>query len=156
MNYCPHEYSHLSISNNLSNIMSNAEQIIIPAIIEQKTIIFRHVDNAQNEAVFFRLFGMSRLAEYSYQGMMKSIGESGYLEHNKGSKYDVEVNSNVDGQAYPSALGKLLPTQIARHFNTMLEYKIVGKLRRIRTVPDLEGRMALKLPMPMPEELDLS
>ena len=73
------------------------------------------------------------------------------VEDKKGSKYTVEVDSASEGQAYPSALGKILPTTVARHFNTMIEYKLIGRNRRIRTVP--EDRFALKCPIAMPEEL---
>lgn len=62
-----------------------------------------------------------------------------------------EVDSNLDGTGYPSALGRQLPTQIARHFNTVLEWKLVGKNRRIRTVP--EDKINIKLPFNLKEEL---
>lgn len=62
-----------------------------------------------------------------------------------------EVDSRIDGEAYPSALGRNLPPTLGRHFNTVLELKLVGKTRKIRTVP--EGRMNLKLPFKMKDEL---
>jgi hypothetical protein len=63
-----------------------------------------------------------------------------------------EVDSNVDGQGYPSALGRQLPTQIMRHFNFGLEWKLSGKKRKIRTVP--EDRLVLKCPVKLPDEMD--
>jgi hypothetical protein len=42
--------------------------------------------------------------------------------------------------------------QICRHFNYALEWKLVGKNRKIRTVP--EDRLTLKCPIKMPEEMD--
>ena len=62
-----------------------------------------------------------------------------------------EVDSIADGQAYPSALGRQLPPNVGRHFNIKLEWKLVGKHRKVRTVP--EDRMALKLPIKMSEEI---
>jgi len=69
-----------------------------------------------------------------------------------GQKSIEEVNSRVDGDAYPSCLGKVLPPTVGRHFNTILEVKLVGKNRRLRTVP--EERMNLKVPLlNLPDEL---
>ena len=69
-----------------------------------------------------------------------------------GKKSTEEVNSRVDGDAYPSVLGKVLPPTVGRHFNTILEMKLVGKNRRLRTVP--EERMNLKVPLlDLPDEL---
>ena len=62
-----------------------------------------------------------------------------------------EVDSNIEGQAYPSALGRILPTQIARHFNMQLEFFLQGSNRRIRTSP--KDRMALKCPIQLPDIL---
>lgn len=74
------------------------------------------------------------------------------IEDSKGSKLVKEADSTLDGTAYPSALGRILPTTVARHFNTMLEYDLVGRNRKIRTQP--KDRMALKLPLAgIPDEL---
>lgn len=64
-----------------------------------------------------------------------------------------EVNSREFGDAYPSVLGKQLPPQVGRHFNTILEMKLVGTQRKLRTVP--EDRMNLKVPLfGLKDELD--
>lgn len=73
------------------------------------------------------------------------------VEDSSGSKFKQEVDSPTDGIGYPSVLGKQLPTQVCRHFNTVIEYKLVGKNRKIRTVP--EDRISLKVPFQMKEEL---
>lgn len=78
-------------------------------------------------------------------------GGTKIIEDKKGSKYLTEVDSASEGQAYPSALGRQLPPQIGRHFNVMLEYKLIGRMRKIRTVP--EERFGLKLPFKMEDEL---
>lgn len=63
-----------------------------------------------------------------------------------------EVDSNVDGEGYPSALGRQLPTNIGRHFNLCLRFKVEGKHRVIRTVPE-ENISTLKCPITLPEQL---
>jgi len=80
--------------------------------------------------------GGGRRQEVSKDGTVKAIKE---------------VDSNIDGQAYPSALGRVLPPTLGRHFNTILEIKLVGKYRKIRTVP--EDRMNLKIPFKIRDEL---
>lgn len=51
-----------------------------------------------------------------------------------GAKQLKEVDSRTEGIGYPSALGRKLPTEIGRHFNTILEFEVnqLGK-RQIRT-----------------------
>ena len=80
--------------------------------------------------------GGGRRQEVSKDGQVKAIKE---------------VDSNIDGQAYPSALGRVLPPTLGRHFNTILELKLVGKHRKIRTIP--EDRMNLKIPFQIKDEL---
>ena len=63
-----------------------------------------------------------------------------------------EVNSRSEGTAYPSALGQILPTQVGRHFNAQLEWKIQANRRRVNTVPS--DKMALKLPLRLAKSLD--
>lgn len=83
---------------------------------------------------------------------IRYMGGGGYkITEKEGSKYQTPVDSNIDGTAYPSALGRILPTTLARHFNIALEWKMVGTVRKIRTVP--EDRMALKVPFKLPQEL---
>ncbi len=66
-----------------------------------------------------------------------------------------ETDSNVDGTAYPSALGRLLPTQIGRHFNTQIEYKIKGELGKRVICTRSSERFPLKVPFTLPRnELD--
>ena len=73
------------------------------------------------------------------------------IEDKGGTSFKQEVDSFSEGVGYPSVLGKQLPTQVCRHFNTVIEYKLVGKNRKIRTVP--EDRISLKVPFDMKEEL---
>lgn len=62
-----------------------------------------------------------------------------------------EMDSDAEGQGFPSALGRILPRQIGRHFNTTLEWKIKAQRRTIRTVP--EDRITLKCPVHLPQSL---
>jgi len=64
-----------------------------------------------------------------------------------------EVDSRVDGTAYPSALGQQLPPSIGRHFNCQLEWKLVGRSRKVCTIPDT--RMALKIPFEVKDEMPI-
>jgi hypothetical protein len=82
---------------------------------------------------------------YMFGGGKKAVVDAhGQIEYK-------EVDSRTDGEAYPSALGRQLPPTIGRHFNSILELKLVGKNRRIRTVP--EDRMNLKIPFKIKDEL---
>jgi hypothetical protein len=63
-----------------------------------------------------------------------------------------EVDSRVEGNAYPSALGQILPPQIGRHFNVQLEWKLIGSTRKVATIPD--KKMALKIPFDVKAEMD--
>ena len=71
--------------------------------------------------------------------------KEGKYEHRK------EVDSKVDGVAYPSALGQKLPPQIARHFNTQLSWELKGKKRVVLTKGS--EQLPLKIPMDLPSEL---
>lgn len=84
---------------------------------------------------------------------IRYMGGGGFknVTDKEGSEYKTPVDSNTEGIAYPTALGRILPTQIARHFNIALEWKMVGRNRKIRTVP--EERMTLKVPFSLPQEL---
>ncbi len=62
-----------------------------------------------------------------------------------------EVDSGDEGTAYPSALGRILPTQMARHFNAQLEWKIQGSRRVVATSGS--ERFPLKVPVDVPKEL---
>jgi len=73
------------------------------------------------------------------------------VEDKHGSKYQTQVDSADDGNAYPSALGRILPTTIGRHFNTMIGYRMLGSRRVIRT--KAEDRFGFKVPFDVPSEL---
>jgi hypothetical protein len=66
-------------------------------------------------------------------------------------EYRKEVDSNVDGTAFPSALGRKLPPQIARHFNTQLSWELKGTKRVVMTKGS--DQLPLKIPMDLPSEL---
>jgi hypothetical protein len=78
-------------------------------------------------------------------GQTLIIDKDGKHQHTK------EVDSNVDGTAYPSALGRKLPPQIARHFNTQLSWELKGKKRVVLTKGS--EQLPLKIPMDLPSEL---
>jgi hypothetical protein len=84
---------------------------------------------------------------------IRLLGGGGFknVKDKEGSEYQTPVDSDIDGTGYPSALGRILPKSIARHFNIALEWKMVGQLRMIRTVP--EDRMVLKAPFKLPQEV---
>jgi len=65
--------------------------------------------------------------------------------------YTKEVDSAVEGTAYPSALGRKLPTEIARHFNTQLSWELKNKKRVVLTKGS--EQLPLKIPMNLPSEL---
>jgi hypothetical protein len=68
-----------------------------------------------------------------------------------------EVDSNADGTGYPSALGRILPTQVASHFNTQLHWRMKGSRREISTEPDekLVLKVPFKMKSSMPQETGL-
>ncbi len=78
-------------------------------------------------------------------GQITIVDKDGKHEHTK------EVDSNVDGTAFPSALGRKLPPQIARHFNTQLSWEFKGKKRVVMTEGSEE--LPLKIPMNLPSQL---
>ena len=89
----------------------------------------------------------------SHVRFMGGGGTRASVDKKSGKLVYQEVDSREFGDAYPSVLGKKLPPTVGRFFNTILEIKLVGKNRYIRTVPD--ERMNLKLPLfTLPEELD--
>jgi len=78
-------------------------------------------------------------------GQISIIDKDGKHSHTK------EVDSKVDGIAYPSALGQKLPPQIARHFNTQLSWELKGRNRVVLTKGS--EHLPLKIPMDLPSEL---
>jgi len=68
-----------------------------------------------------------------------------------GKQSTKEVDSKVDGTAFPSALGQKLPPQIARHFNTQLSWELKGSSRKVLTKGS--EKLPLKIPMDLPSEL---
>ncbi len=78
-------------------------------------------------------------------GQTVIIDKDGKHQHTK------EVDSNVDGTAYPSALGRILPPQIARHFNTQLLWELSSPKRVVKTTGS--EKLPLKIPMDLPSEL---
>lgn len=81
----------------------------------------------------------------SHIRFMGGGGTKASIDKKSGKLVYEEVNSRQFGDAYPSVLGQQLPPQVARHFNTVLEMKLVGKSRIVRTVP--EDRLNLKVPL---------
>jgi len=73
------------------------------------------------------------------------------VDKDKIHSHTKEVDSNVDGTAYPSALGRILPPQIARHFNTQLSWELKGTKRVVMTKGS--EKLPLKIPMNLPSEL---
>lgn len=78
-------------------------------------------------------------------GQIQIIDKDGIHKHTK------EVDSKVDGTAYPSALGQKLPPQIARHFNTQLSWELKGTQKVVLTKGS--EKLPLKIPMDLPSEL---
>jgi hypothetical protein len=79
-------------------------------------------------------------------GKIEVLSKDGNLKSTK------EVDSTIDGQQYPSVLGRLLPPQFGRHFNIQIKYHLVGTQRKIRTEP-IDDKMALKVPFDIRAEL---
>jgi len=85
---------------------------------------------------------------------VRTIGGGGQQTiRDKDGEASKKVVDNEDlGNQYPSALGRQLPKQIARHFNGLLMWHLVGKNRKIRTVP-LDEKFAIKFPFKVGDEL---
>ncbi len=62
------------------------------------------------------------------------------------------VDSAEEGKAFPSALGRILPPTIGRHFNVQLEWCMKGTHRKISTVPR-DDKMATKSPVKLQDYL---
>lgn len=88
---------------------------------------------------------------FSHIRFMGGGGQILVIDKEQKHSYTKEVDSNVDGTAYPSALGRKLPPQIARHFNTQLSWELKG-MRRVVLTKGSE-RLPLKIPMDLPSEL---
>ncbi len=88
---------------------------------------------------------------FSHIRFMGGGGQTVIIDKDGQHKQTKEVDSNVDGIAYPSALGRKLPTQIARHFNTQLSWEIKGRKRVVLTKGS--EQLPLKIPMNVPAEL---
>jgi hypothetical protein len=78
-------------------------------------------------------------------------GQVVVIDKDQKHQHTKEVDSNVDGTAYPSALGRILPPQIARHFNTQLLWELKGSKRVVKTKGS--EQLPLKIPMDLPSEL---
>jgi len=88
---------------------------------------------------------------FSHIRFMGGGGQTVIIDKDGQHKHTKEVDSKVDGIAYPSALGQKLPPQIARHFNTQLSWELKGTKRVVLTKGSKQ--LPLKIPMDLPSEL---
>ncbi len=88
---------------------------------------------------------------FSHIRFMGGGGQTLIIDKDGKHSHTKEVDSKVDGIAYPSALGQKLPPQIARHFNTQLSWELKGTKRVVLTQGSKQ--LPLKIPMDLPSEL---